>query len=74
MLTEKLKNCNGFYPSFLKLRQRQRIFVQLSNFRPQCEAFINADTGRFDIQTGDMGPPWQHLNIAVLNTGSRIAR
>ena len=28
------------------------------------QAFINTDTRRFKIQTGDMGPPpWQGLNI-----------
>ena len=58
-----LKNCrtvpNGFYtthcyPSFLKSRQRQSIFVQ---FRTATWSIYNTETRRFKIQTSDMAEP-----------------
>ena len=71
MLPEKLQNCNASfttirYPPFLKLRQRQRIFVQLPT--AMWSIFINTDTRRFKIQTSDMGPPtvrasWKEISF-----------
>ena len=54
MITEKLRNCNGFFTT-RRYYDKDKEFS--FNFRQRREAFINTDTRRFKIQTSGMDTP-----------------